>query len=159
MGKVSFGNKWGRVATKSKKDPVASPRSPEEVVRELKQNSQKPPGEDYRERSLRIHGLVCARCGREFNASNRQLLTVHHKDGNHQNNPPDGSNWENLCVYCHEDEHSRGILGDYYDGATHEHEAAVVYTDNTPTTEGSVAGLGSLAEQLKRALENPNKKK
>ena len=35
------------------------------------------------------------------------------KDGNHDNNPPDGSNWENLCVYCHEDVHSRGLLGDY----------------------------------------------
>ena len=26
----------------------------------------------------------------------------------------DGSNWENLCVYCHEDEHSRSVLGDYF---------------------------------------------
>jgi len=34
-------------------------------------------------------------------------LTVHHKDGNHHNNPPDGSNWELLCVYCHENEHAR----------------------------------------------------
>jgi hypothetical protein len=25
----------------------------------------------------------------------------------------DGSNWENLCVDCHDDEHSRGILGEY----------------------------------------------
>jgi cytochrome c553 len=38
---------------------------------------------------------------------------VHHKDGNHLNNPPDGSNWENLCVYCHEDEHTRELLGKY----------------------------------------------
>ena len=30
-----------------------------------------------------------------------------------RNNPPDGSNWENLCIYCHDDEHSRGLLGDY----------------------------------------------
>jgi hypothetical protein len=29
------------------------------------------------------------------------------------NNPPDGSNWENLCVYCHDDEHSRDLLGEY----------------------------------------------
>jgi hypothetical protein len=43
-------------------------------------------------------------------------LTVHHRDGNSRNNPPDGSNWENLCVYCHEDEHSRGLLGDYFGG-------------------------------------------
>lgn len=68
---------------------------------------------DYRERSLRIHGLVCAKCAREFDQKDRHLLTVHHKDGNHLNNPPDGSNWENLCVYCHDDEHARGLLGDY----------------------------------------------
>lgn len=74
------------------------------------------PTDDYRERSLKIHGMVCAKCGREFNHKNRQLLTVHHKDGNSLNNPPDGSNWENLCVYCHEDEHSRGLLGDYLGG-------------------------------------------
>jgi predicted HNH restriction endonuclease len=72
----------------------------------------KPPA-DYRERSLKIHGMICAKCGREFTQRNRQLLTVHHKDGNPQNNPADGSNWENLCVYCHEDVHSRGRLGDY----------------------------------------------
>jgi len=68
----------------------------------------------YREQSLLIHGLICAKCAREFDHKNRHLLTVHHKDGNHHNNPPDGSNWENLCVYCHDDEHSRGILGDYF---------------------------------------------
>ena len=44
------------------------------------------------------------------------IVTVHHKDGNHENNPADGSNWENLCVDCHEDEHSRGLLGDYLTG-------------------------------------------
>jgi hypothetical protein len=67
----------------------------------------------YRARSLVIHGWICAKCAREFDASNLHLLTVHHKDGNHDNNPPDGSNWENLCAYCHEDEHSRGVLADY----------------------------------------------
>ena len=41
---------------------------------------------------------------------------MHHRDGNPNNNPPDGSNWENLCVYCHDDEHSRGLLGDYFSG-------------------------------------------
>src|SRR6185369_11106170 len=68
---------------------------------------------NYRTKSLRIHGPICAKCGREFDQSNLHLLTVHHKDGNHNNNPPDGSNWENLCAHCHEDEHSRGLLGDY----------------------------------------------
>jgi 5-methylcytosine-specific restriction endonuclease McrA len=61
----------------------------------------------YREQSLRIHPWVCARCGREFTIQNLHLLTVHHKDHNHDNNPPDGSNWENLCIYCHDNEHSR----------------------------------------------------
>ena len=70
----------------------------------------------YRVRSLAIHGWICAKCAREFDETNLQLLTVHHKDGNHDNNPPDGSNWENLCVYCHDDEHSRGILADYLSG-------------------------------------------
>jgi 5-methylcytosine-specific restriction endonuclease McrA len=61
----------------------------------------------YREQSLRIHPWVCARCGREFTRENLHMLTVHHKDHDHNNNPPDGSNWENLCLYCHDNEHSR----------------------------------------------------
>jgi hypothetical protein len=86
-------------------------KSVEEIVRELKQTGR--PSSDYREQSLAIHGLICAKCGREFENRDRHLLTVHHRDGNHKNNPQDGSNWENLCVYCHEDEHSRGRLADY----------------------------------------------
>jgi hypothetical protein len=82
-----------------------------EIVRELKGST--PAASDYREQSLKIHGLICAKCGREFDFKNRNLLTVHHKDGNRYNNPSDGSNWENLCIYCHDDEHSRGLLGDY----------------------------------------------
>jgi 5-methylcytosine-specific restriction endonuclease McrA len=72
--------------------------------------------ENYREKSLKLHGWICAKCGREFEQDNLHLLTVHHKDGNHNNNPNDGRNWENLCVYCHDDEHSRTILGDYLTG-------------------------------------------
>jgi 5-methylcytosine-specific restriction endonuclease McrA len=34
---------------------------------------------------------------------------VHHRDHNHDNNPPDGSNWELLCIYCHENEHAREL--------------------------------------------------
>lgn len=82
-----------------------------EIIRDLKEGG--PSALNYRERSLKIHGLICAKCGREFELKNRHLLTVHHKDGNPRNNPPDGSNWENLCIYCHDDEHSRGLLGDY----------------------------------------------
>jgi 5-methylcytosine-specific restriction endonuclease McrA len=86
-------------------------RSVSEIVSKLKQSASTP--SIYRHESLRIHGLICAKCGREFDSHNQHLLTVHHKDGNHANNPPDGSNWENLCIYCHDDEHSRGLLGDY----------------------------------------------
>jgi hypothetical protein len=70
----------------------------------------------YRERSLALHGWICARCAREFEADSLHLLTVHHKDGNHDRNPPDGSNWENLCVYCHEAEHTTHTLGAYLTG-------------------------------------------
>jgi hypothetical protein len=36
-------------------------------------------------------------------------LTVHHRNHNHDHNPPDGSNWELLCVYCHDNEHQRQL--------------------------------------------------
>jgi 5-methylcytosine-specific restriction endonuclease McrA len=61
----------------------------------------------YRARALQLLPWICARCAREFSRENLHLLTVHHKDHNHENNPPDGSNWELLCVYCHENEHRR----------------------------------------------------
>lgn len=61
----------------------------------------------YREQSLKIHPWVCGRCGRTFTRENLHELTVHHKDHNHDNNPSDGSNWENLCLYCHDNEHQR----------------------------------------------------
>lgn len=89
-------------------------KTPADFVEELR--SGKAPRGGYREESLKIHGLICAKCGREFDGKSRHLLTVHHRDGNHHNNPPDGSNWENLCAYCHEDEHSRGRLGTYLSG-------------------------------------------
>jgi hypothetical protein len=67
---------------------------------------------NYRERALKIFPWVCARCAREFNSKNARQLTVHHKDGNHDHNPPDGSNWELLCIYCHENEHAREVDND-----------------------------------------------
>ncbi len=63
----------------------------------------------YRERALKIYPWICGRCTREFTRTNLQQLTVHHRDHNHDNNPPDGSNWELLCVYCHDNEHSRHL--------------------------------------------------
>jgi len=61
----------------------------------------------YRERALKLYPWVCGRCARQFTRANLQLLEVHHRDSNHDNNPPDGSNWELLCTYCHEAEHRR----------------------------------------------------
>jgi hypothetical protein len=63
----------------------------------------------YRERALKIYPWICGRCAREFDRGNVAQLTVHHRDHNHDNNPPDGSNWELLCVYCHDNEHSRQL--------------------------------------------------
>lgn len=61
----------------------------------------------YRERALKLFPWICARCGRDFAGERLRELTVHHKDHNHDNNPTDGSNWELLCIYCHENEHAR----------------------------------------------------
>ena len=63
--------------------------------------------QSYREQALKLFPWVCGRCGREFNRTNLRELTVHHRDHDHDNNPADGSNWELLCIYCHENEHSR----------------------------------------------------
>jgi hypothetical protein len=65
--------------------------------------------QDYREKALKILPWICARCGREFPASRLRELTVHHKDHDHTRNPPDGSNWELLCLYCHDNEHQRQL--------------------------------------------------
>lgn len=61
----------------------------------------------YRERALALFPHVCASCAREFSGPRLKELTVHHKDHNHHNNPPDGSNWELLCIYCHDHEHEK----------------------------------------------------
>ena len=63
----------------------------------------------YRERALKIYPWICGRCTREFTRETVSQLTVHHRDHNHDNNPPDGSNWELLCLYCHDNEHSRQL--------------------------------------------------
>jgi hypothetical protein len=70
----------------------------------------------YRERALRMFPHVCGSCGREFSGKKLRELTVHHKDHNHQNNPTDGSNWELLCIYCHDHEHEKYKLAGYVDG-------------------------------------------
>jgi len=156
LGRVTFGKKGRRVAVKKEQAKPGVMKSPEEVVRDIKANRQSLPGEEYRERSLAIHGLICARCAREFDESNRSLLTVHHKDGNHFNNPPDGSNWENLCVFCHEDAHSRGLLGEYLQGVSGDRKSEAVYRSEADEIQEK-SGLGSLGETLRKALEEKKK--
>jgi len=149
VARQTFGSSGGRIRSTAARVGVArSERPVEEVVREIKAGMQRSGGENYRDRSIALHGLVCARCGREFDHTTRHLLTVHHKDGNHHNNPPDGSNWENLCVYCHDDIHSREVLGDYLDGASSDKSREIVYKDSTST-----AGFNALAAKLQKALK------
>jgi len=85
----------------------------ERVVAEARRSRQQRE-QGYREQALKIHPWICARCGREFQGKKLRELTVHHKDHNHDNNPPDGSNWELLCLYCHDNEHSRYLDHDGY---------------------------------------------
>lgn len=61
---------------------------------------------------------MCGRCAREFSGKRLSELTVHHRDHNHDNNPADGSNWELLCLYCHDNEHARYTDQQYYREAT-----------------------------------------
>jgi len=86
----------------------------ERIVSDARSSRQKRE-QGYREQALKIFPWICARCGREFQGKKLRELTVHHKDHNHEYNPPDGSNWELLCIYCHDNEHSRYLdqnLGD-----------------------------------------------
>jgi hypothetical protein len=81
----------------------------EELRRERQQTHR-----SYRDRALAILPHVCAVCGREFEGKKLRELTVHHKDHDHDNNPPDGSNWELLCIYCHDELHERGDDAQWY---------------------------------------------
>lgn len=69
--------------------------------------SQEQREQSYRGQALKLYPWVCGRCAREFDPKNLHELTVHHRDHNHDNNPADGSNWELLCLYCHDNEHAK----------------------------------------------------
>ena len=85
-------------------DPSKLDRILAEARRNAKEREQ-----SYREQALKIYPWICGRCGREFTHVNLRELTVHHRDHNHDNNPPDGSNRELLCLYCHDNEHQRQL--------------------------------------------------
>ena len=98
----------------------------------------------YRERALKMFPWICARCGREFSGKRLRELTVHHRDHNHDNNPPDGSNWELLCLYCHEEEHSRYLTAEWSEAPRPGDGLAKA------TTHKPFAGLDALLKTKKR---------
>jgi 5-methylcytosine-specific restriction endonuclease McrA len=112
------------------------------IVAEARSNRQQRE-QGYREQALKIHPWICARCGREFQGKKLRELTVHHKDHNHDNNPPDGSNWELLCLYCHDNEHSRYLVEEWYEEATPDGE------QEPPATHKPFADLKALLKDEK----------
>ena len=125
---------------------MASKNTPSDVERQSRivaeaRHEREQREKTYRAQALKIYPWVCARCGREFSGKKIRELTVHHKDHNHDYNPPDGSNWELLCLYCHENEHSW-----YEDSAT--------YSEVTPGEEQALASgfkaFADLAAMLKK---------
>ena len=98
----------------------------------------------YREQALKLYPHICAWCGREFSGKNRRELTVHHRDYNHDNNPSDGSNWELLCIYCHENMHARRQpIGDG--------QQTLRDTQRPPSTYKPFANLKDLLNQEQRS--------
>jgi len=89
----------------------------------------------YRQRALKQYPWICGRCEREFTEANLRELTVHHRDHDHDNNPADGSNWELLCVFCHDNEHQRLI-------------EQVSANDDRKTREATHSPFGNLKSML-----------
>ncbi len=116
-----------------KKTPLDKNKVIAEARREQEQREK-----GYREKALKLFPWVCARCTREFNGKKLRELTVHHKDHNHENNPADGSNWELLCIYCHDNEHSK-----YLDQEWHS-DIPPGSDQEPPSTYKALAGLGDL---------------
>ena len=86
-------------------------------------------GHGYREQALKMYPWICGRCAREFTRVNLIELTVHHRNHDHDCNPADGSNWELLCVYCHDNEHSR-LLDHGYGSLTGDGAAPAAASQN-----------------------------
>jgi len=128
-------NRVAAMSRSSAKPPSGSARLDRLVADARRASDER--AQTYREQALKILPWICGRCAREFGRERLRELTVHHKDGNHENNPPDGSNWELLCVYCHENEHARAV-----DAAAGD--AAAGRQAPEPATHRPLAGLGDL---------------
>ena len=122
------------------KKPSSEIERQNKIVADARQNKNQRE-KSYREKALKIFPWICARCGREFSGKKLRELTVHHKDHNHDYNPPDGSNWELLCLYCHDNEHSR-------------YEDSAPYSDVTPDTDHEPSGSFKPFADLEALLKN-----
>ena len=118
----------------SSKKPQSNSDELEHILAEARQMRVRR-GNIYRDQALKILPWICAWCGREFTSKKLRELTVHHKDHNHDNNPPDGSNWELLCMYCHDSEHSRSLDQDA------SGESGVHDEEDSPATYNPFADL------------------
>lgn len=112
----------------------------DEIVAQARRQAERRE-KDYRAKALKMYPWVCGRCAREFTRQNLTELTVHHRDHNHDNNPGDGSNWELLCVYCHDNEHARYV--DFVRGAGYEQPS----NDDDEATHRPFAGLEQLLKK------------
>lgn len=121
----------------------SSDKTQERLIAEVRR-AREQREKDYREQAFRLFPHVCARCGREFSGRKLKELTVHHKNHNHDDNPPDGSNWELLCLYCHDNEHQKYLL----DGTKAPEE-----NTDAPATYQPFAGLKDLLTK-----KNPEEK-
>jgi hypothetical protein len=93
----------------------------------------------YREQALKLYPWVCGRCSREFTRVNLHELTVHHRDHDHDNNPADGSNWELLCLYCHDNEHARYL-----------EDPSIMLPDSDSGQQATHKAFSELADLLKK---------
>jgi 5-methylcytosine-specific restriction endonuclease McrA len=118
-----------------------SPDRLDQVVAQARRAAQQRE-QGYREQALKMYPWICGRCAREFNRENLQELTVHHRDHDHDNNPADGSNWELLCVYCHDNEHSRYTDSGFGD-------AGVDAPESNTATYNPFADLADMLKQKK----------
>jgi 5-methylcytosine-specific restriction endonuclease McrA len=126
----------------SKKTPTHSSRQ-ERIIAEAR-DRRKREEQSYRARALKLFAHICARCGREFSGKKLRELTVHHKDHDHDHNPPDGSNWELLCLYCHDNEHSRYEVAEAYGAAAADNE------ETAPSIHQPFADLEALLKNKKQ---------
>jgi 5-methylcytosine-specific restriction endonuclease McrA len=114
------------------------------IIAETRRNRQQRE-RSYREQALKLFPHICGRCGREFSGKQMRELTVHHKDHNHDHNPRDGSNWELLCLYCHDNEHSRIEVAESYD-----HSAPGETQESSSSGFKPFAGLDELLNKEKQ---------